>query len=204
VSLPGIEIKEEVSGLDGRMLPDDGGPARRGSVEACDVLDCVVDDAVAEVASSESRVRMQPGMISLPIACAVCAEPVVLPVLAATGMARMLVVTLLTSRHLDTVRVLLVFGGLSIVWYVYQRTLLWHWPSRDNPIAQLCLVFVQLSYSTGILAAMMIKWLSTSRLFQKGSLRLRWRQAFLLVPIWILILVCEIMWIEYRRGPYRF
>jgi hypothetical protein len=65
-------------------------------------------------------------------------------------------------------------------------------------------VFVQIIYSPGILAAFLVKWLSTSRLFQKGSLRLRWRQAFLLVPIWILILVCEIMWIEYRRGPYRF
>lgn len=143
-------------------------------------------------------------MISLPIACAMCAEPVVLPVLAATGMARMLVATLLTSRHLDTVRVLLVFGGLSLLWYGFQHTLLWHPPSRHNTIARLFLMFVSLTYSTGILATLLVKWLSISRMFQKPPLRLRWRQAFLLVPIWILILVCEIMWIEYRRGPYRF
>lgn len=143
-------------------------------------------------------------MVSLFLACAVCAEPVVLPVLAATGMARMLVVTLLTSRHLDTVRILLVFGGLSLVWYGFQHTLMWHPLSGRGSATVACVAFVNLTYYTGLLAALLVKWLSTSRLFQKGNSKLTWRQAFLLVPIWILILVCEIMWIEYRRGPYRF
>jgi hypothetical protein len=139
-------------------------------------------------------------MISSPIACALCAEMIPLPFMATMAIAQMLFVVLISWRYLDTVRVLLVFGILSLLWCEFKRLLLWHMIPDGYTAANICLIGIMLGHQTGILAALLLKWLSTSRLFQKGHKRMKWRHAFSLVPVWLILFAGQVVWIDYRAG----
>ncbi len=138
-------------------------------------------------------------MIDLPLACPVCSWNAALPVWAVFALLRLTVIVFIARRSLDWVRVILAFGLLELSLYWLTREFMWYsHPAIEGSDAWRFVSPILLLHISGILPALMLKLASNARPFRVRSAGLTWRQSLSVIPVWLILFACQVVWIDAR------
>ena len=131
------------------------------------------------------------------LACRLCAYNAWMPVMALFTLFRLACIACVAWGRLDVVRVLLVFGGLELVWHhLFGEAILRSSPDDWNGSAVASLL--ELFHATGVPVAITLKVASGMSFFGSRLPGLTWRQCLTIVPVWVILFAGQFVWQDWR------